>query len=166
MNKKFLSVWILLVALAFVACDSKKGQQAQGEEFPVFEFSDDDSVTVNGLADQYVAAFNAKNMEEAANMLYTVRNDSVFPLTDEQRTSFMAAMGQLPHFGVQKKEVKLRTDLDNQVRIAVLLAENGSLEDEVGTVNFVLNPVKVQGQWYLTVYDKYAEGVGRYPVEE
>lgn len=165
MSKKIQIGFALFVTAMFYACNSKDKPAAQEENanlLPVFEFSSEDSLRVNELADQYVACFNTSDLETAADMLYTVRNDSVFPLTDEQKVSFMSAMSQLPKFGFQKKELILKTGLDNKVRIAVLMNESGSLEEEKATINLYINPVKIDGQWYLTAYDRYAEGVGRY----
>lgn len=165
MSKKILTCFALFLTVIFYACNSKDKSAVQDENanlLPVFEFSSEDSLKVNELAEQYVACFNANDLETAADMLYTVRNDSVFPLTAEQKSSFMAAMSQLPKFGFQKKELTLKSDLDNKVRVAVLMSENGSLEEEKATINLFVNPVKIEGQWYLTVYDRYAEGVGQY----
>ena len=165
MSKKIQIGFAFFLTALLGACNSKDKNTAQdGELIPsvVFEFSSEDSLQVNELADKYVACFNANDMETAADMLYVVRNDSVFPLTDEQKLSFLHAMSQLPKLGFQKKELILKSDLDNKVRIAVLMNEGGSLEEEKATINLFVNPVKIDGCWYLTAYDRYAEGVGRY----
>ena len=165
MSKKIQIGFALFLTVLLGACNSKdkpSNQEDDANLMPVFEFSSEDSLRVSELSDQYVACLNANDLETAADMLYTVRNDSVFPLTDEQKSSFMGAMSQLPKFGFQKKELILKTDLDNKVRIAVLMSESGSLEEEKATINLFVNPVKIDNQWYLTAYDRYAEGVGRY----
>lgn len=165
MSKKIQIGFALLLTALLGACNSKDKNTVQDREVipgVVFEFSSEDSLQVNELADKYIACFNANDVETAADMLYVVRNDSVFPLTDEQKSSFLHAMSQLPKLGFQKKELTLKSDLDNKVRIAVLMNEAGSLEEERATINLFINPVKVGGQWYLTAYDKYAEGVGQF----
>jgi len=146
----------------FSCGNNKKTSQYNEKGLPIYEFNNDDSTAVRQLAEEYVSRFSSKNFEAAADMLYTVHNDSVKPLTAEQRKGFIHAMQQLPLHGCAIKEQVLRSDKDNQVRIAMLMTENGDLEQERGTVNFFLNPVFIDGNWYLTLLDKYAEGVGLY----
>lgn len=131
-------------------------------DLPVFEFNHQDSATVRALADQYVAFYKEGNLDAAADMLYTVHGDSIMPLTDEQREGFKTALSVLPNFGCEIKDVEMLSDRDNRVRILLKVAEDGDFETEKGTINFFLNPILVEGQWYLSLLDKYAEGVGLY----
>ena len=157
--KRYFTFVILLLA----SCRNGKTTGEVNENgLPIYEFNDKDSVAVRALADDYVNRFKAQNYEAAADMLYTVRNDSVFPLSDDQRNGYLQAMKVMPFRDCAIKEQILRSDKDNQIRIAMLLSEDGSLDEEKGTVNFFLNPVYIDGQWYLTLLDRYAEGVGLY----
>ena len=162
---KYLSKYFFafLVVTTIVACDFKKtNQESEESDRPVFVFTDEDSIAVSALADQYVNYLNAGSFEAAADMLYQVHNDSVVPLGGEERTGYIKAMSSLPSRGFQKKEITLNTDLDNRVRIVMLLTENGDLDNEKDIMNFYLNPVKKNDKWYLTIFDVYAEGVGIY----
>ena len=163
MKQLITSFFAVLILSSVMSCNSKKENRESDEPArPVFVFTDSDSLSIHGLADQYVDYLNAGNFEAAADMLYSVRNDSVLPLSDEVRTGYINAMRHLPNFGFQKKELTLSTDLDNRIRIVMLLTEDGDIESEKGIVNYYLNPVKIDGQWYLTTFDVYAEGVGIY----
>lgn len=163
MKRYFTFLGFLLVILLLASCRNGKTTGEVNEKgLPIYEFNDKDSVAVRALADDYVNRFKAQNYEAAADMLYTVRNDSVFPLTDDQRNGYLQAMKMMPFRDCAIKEQILRSDKDNQIRIAMLLSEDGSLDEEKGTVNFFLNPVYIDGQWYLTLLDRYAEGVGLY----
>lgn len=163
MRIKYLTA-LALIGLIFVSsCKTDKEHSstdvADYEQSVVFTFTSDDSLAIDALADQYISLYNSGDFNSAAQMLYTVHNDSILPLSEKERTSFISAMSKLPQFGFQKKELVLKNDLDNRVRIAMLMDPSGSLEDEVGTVNVFLNPVKIRGEWFLTLFDKYAEGV-------
>jgi hypothetical protein len=163
MKRYFTFLGFLLVILLLASCRNGKTTGEVNENgLPIYEFNDKDSVAVRALADDYVNRFKAQNYEAAADMLYTVRNDSVFPLSDDQRNGYLQAMKVMPFRDCAIKEQILRSDKDNQIRIAMLLSEDGSLDEEKGTVNFFLNPVYIDGQWYLTLLDRYAEGVGLY----
>ncbi|MBP5339274.1 MAG: hypothetical protein J6Z14_08260 [Prevotella sp.] len=122
----------------------------------------EDSMAITQLANEYVTRFNGGDFNQVADLLYFVRNDSVFPLTEAQREGFVMAMSQIGRLGCQLKDMQLNTFKDNKVRVAVLMDENGSLDEDKGTISLYLNPVKIDNQWYLTLYDRYAEGVGEH----
>ena len=65
-------------------------------------------------------------------------------------------------YGCEQKELELYSDRDNQLRIALKIVESGNFETGEGTTNLFLNPVQKDGQWYLTLLDTHAEGVGVY----
>ena len=71
-------------------------------------------------------------------------------------------MTNMPHVDCQIKEVCLKTERDNQVKIAIRMNEDANVETGEGTIVYILNPVMFDGQWYLTIYDTYAEGVGEF----
>lgn len=160
-NKKIIFGCAFVLALC--ACNNKKTTvNENGFELPVFEFNEKDSAEVRTLTDDYVARFNAGELERAADMLYVVVDSAITPLSAEQRAGFLKAMTALPKYGCQVKEMELLSNRDNRVRIAMKIIEQGDFETGKGTINFFLNPVLVDGKWYLTLLDNYAEGVGMY----
>ena len=167
MKSKFLYLLSLTAAMfLFVACSDKKSQGAEenATDQVVFEFTNHDSVSISNLVDEYVMAFNSGNLEKCADFLFMVRNDSVFPLTIDERRSFIASMQPISAYGCERRDLALKTDRDNKVSLALFLAEADTLNPQADrpAARFILNPVKVEGQWYLTVYDPRAEGVGVY----
>lgn len=157
------SVYYVLVVLGLLCVSSCKNKPVENTNKPyVVIYEQADSQAIIQLANEYVARFNGGDFNQVADLLYFVRNDSVFPITDDQRKGFVEAMGQIGRLGCQLKDLQLNTFKDNKVRVAVLMSETGSLEDEKGTINLFLNPVKIDNKWYLTLYDRYAEGVGEH----
>lgn len=155
---------ILIIAAFFllVACGGRKHVQQRESDLPVFEFTQTDTSTINTLAEVFVTELISNNYEGAADLLRVVRNDSIYPLSLDQRNGYTKAMRALPIVGCSLRELKLYSDRDNELRIALMLSENANPETGEGCVNFFLNPVEQDGQWYLTLRDKYAEGVGLY----
>ena len=45
------------------------------------------------------------------------------------------------------------------MKLTLQIQENGNISENIGTISMSLNPVYKDGEWYLTLYDKYAEGV-------
>ena len=62
-------------------------------------------------------------------------------------------------YAVRTTSFILRSDKNNDVKLTVQIDENGDIDKNIGTISFSLNPVYKDGNWYLTVLDKYAEGV-------
>lgn len=164
-SRYFYLLTSLVLVLFFAACSDKKPQATSGEanQF-VFEFTNEDSISINSLVDEYVAAYNSGDLEACADFLFTVRNDSVFPLSATDRHGFISSMQPLVSFGCERKDLTLKTDRDNKIAIALFLteADSESSQTERPFAKFILNPVKVDDKWYLTVYDPRAEGVGIY----
>lgn len=161
MKSKILLAVSVLFIFGLCSCTDKKKDKGPNAPYVVI-YEQEDSLAINQLANEYVARFNGGDFNQVADLLYFVRNDSVFPITQEQREGFVEAMSQIGQFGCQLKDMQLNTFKDNKVRVAVLMAENGNLDEEKGTINLFLNPVKINNQWYLTLYDRYAEGVGEH----
>ena len=166
MNKILIRFTFLFISLLVLAtsCDNKKQQQliSPDDRLPVFEFDAQDSLAIQSLADDFLARVNANDFESAANLLYTVHNDSVAPLTSHERSGYVNAMKAIPQFGFVQSELLLFSDRDNELRLAIKMSEDADVLKKQGVIWFVLNPIEVDGLWYLTLRSEYADGVGTY----
>ena len=152
---------LLLFTLA--SCGGKKSSETEeAHGLPVFHFEQQDSTAIRNLAQDYVDRINHGDMDGAASLLYFVRNDSILPLPSDKRQEFVEHMKLIGKYGCEQKELELYSDRDNQLRIALKIVESGNFETGEGTTNLFLNPVQKDGQWYLTLLDTHAEGVGVY----
>jgi hypothetical protein len=158
----YIALIITFSALMNSCGDKKTAAVAEQSSLPVFEFGRQDSLDIRALAEDYMSRFNAGNFESAADLLFTVSNDSIHPLTDEQRMGYITAMQALPQFGCVLRELALYSDRDNELRLAIKMDPNADADHDKGTINFFLNPIQVDGKWYLTLLSEYAEGVGLY----
>lgn len=164
--KVFYYFLVSLFVVALVACNGKKSNEAEEPQgLPVFHFEQQDSTAIRELAKDYVDRFNSGDAEGAAGMLHIIRNDSVLPLSGDQRQMMVEQIKLFSKFGCEQKELQLFSDRDNVLRIAVKVVESGNLETGAGTTNMFLNPIQKDGQWYLTLRDTHAEGVGVYHKE-
>lgn len=161
MKSKLFFIISFVGLICFSSCKNRHAVDDPHAPLVVI-YEQEDSTAIIQLAQEYVTRFNGGDFNQVADLLYFVRNDSVFPLTQEQREGFVEAMGQIGRLGCQLKDMELNTFKDNKVRVSILMDENGSLDEERGTINMFLNPVKINNQWYLTLYDRFAEGVGQY----
>ena len=158
----FYSTIALCIAATLGSCKSDKKKYTAEETFiapATMVYSAQDSSDINVLVKNYVTAFKAKHLEEASNMLYTVKNDSVHPLTAEAKKNYQNAYAQMPIYDCKVEAFLLRSDKNNEVRLAVQVISNGNIDKNIGVTRICLNPVKIGNKWYLTLLDKDAEGV-------
>lgn len=162
MNKKYIIFTFLFCLFALSSCRDKQEKVKVDSGLPVFEFTNEDSLDISALADQYMGYFKDRDYEGVVHLLYIVSNDSIIPLPAEQAEGFKKAMSLLPIVDCSLKELKLFSDRDNELRIALQISEDGDMETGKGCINFFLNPVEKDGHWFLTLRDEYGEGVGLY----
>lgn len=152
----------LSASLLFTACagcsEDKSKRPSVALHAPSLDFSAQDSMTVKTLANDYLAAFAAKDYETAADMLYKLENDSIRELNASERKSYLNTMGQLPNYGCKLKGLALYTTNNNRLVYMMQVTSTGNLETEEGVMKFYLNPVLKDGQWYLTLLDMEQEG--------
>ena len=77
--------FVVAVILFTVACSSKKETKEPILRPASMNYSSQDSAEVYNLVSQFVEFFGHNDFESASLMLHTVRNDSIFPYTEEQR---------------------------------------------------------------------------------
>lgn len=154
------------VAVLLGACSgkSKQPKQLTADDFlrpASMVYSSQDSLNISSLVSEFSANFSRQDFAACADMLFKVQNDSVFPLTNAERKGYVKAMSAQFHdiYGIRTSSFVLRSDKNNDVKVTVQIAEDGDLYKNIGTISLSLNPVFKDGNWYLTLLDKYAEGV-------
>lgn len=152
---------ISLLALALTACNggNKEGAKEQFLRPAEMEYSSKDTTEIMNLVNQYVECIKNKDFQAASNMLYVFHSDSVAPYTEAQKDSFLTGMKQIPIYDCKLTSFTLRSEKNNQVGMTIQLIPDGDIEAGVGVSQLYLNPVMVDGHWYLTVLDLDAEGV-------
>lgn len=161
MRTKNFFLILILSLMALVSCKSDKKPDLKSEYIrpASMNYSKEDTMEINSLVASYVETFNKKDFLAASNMLFKVRNDSIFPLSEPERTDYINAYSHFPTYGCKVKSFLLRSDKNNEVKLLVQIISSGNLEKEEGVTCVSLNPVYINGKWYLTLLDKNAEGV-------
>ena len=157
MKKNIILVFAALLLIA--SCGEKKESKKQLLRPPAIALSAQDTIQIMEKVKAYDALFKANRMSEAAEMLYFVRNDSIFPLTQEKKEAFVKGISTFHIYDTKIDYLIVRDELNNEVCIISQIIEDGNIRERKGITKFFFNPVKKDGMWYLTVRDKYAEGV-------
>lgn len=159
------------IGFAVVACsllivsscgDKKKTEPAVGSEYlrpATMQYSKQDTSEINNKVNRYVELIQNRNFADAADMLYTVRNDSLLPFTAEEKTGFVKAYSHFPVYNTAVTALILRSDKNNQVDVCLQIMKDGDIATGKGITVMSLNPVVKDGKWYLTLLSKDAEGV-------
>lgn len=161
--KYFRIAAFLCIVLTVFSCGKKeKKTPALGSEYlrpATMQYSKQDTAEINQIVNQYVELLGSRNFEDAANMLYTVRNDSIIPFDEETKKGFCKAYSQFPIYAVKVTSLVLRSDKNNQVDVSMQITQDGDISTNKGVTTMSLNPVVKNGKWYLTLLSKNAEGV-------
>ncbi len=158
-TKSFIIVSCLVFSLT--GC-KKKTKDAGVYEYlrpATMNYTKQDSSNINYMVQRYTQLVEKKDFENAANMLYKVRHDSVVPLSAAERKGFIEAYSQMPIYAAKTNSFVLRSDKNNQVDVLIQIVKKGDIDKGIGVSKMSLNPVVKNGKWYLTLLDKNAEGV-------
>ena len=159
MKFKYLFVFVIIITV-LVSCGKKKDNRPIDILRPAsMYYTKQDTIDINNLVNEYLAHITNKEFEAAADMLYKFQSDSVAPLNDEARAKFLSLYKKLPIYAAKTKSFILNSDRNNQVCYLIQIAKGGDIEKEQGVMKLSLNPVVVDGKWYLTLLDSDAEGV-------
>lgn len=150
----------LLLGLIFVGCRNKQ-EKASYIPPASMEYSGADTTEILGLVNKYIACLNEHDYEGMADLLYVFKDNRISPFEGAQRDSVMRGLKQIPIYAAKLNSFQLRSNVNNEVGILIQLLEDGDLENEIGVSKLYLNPVYVQGKWYLTLLDLNADGVRR-----
>ena len=151
----------LISIFLFAACNQKKTETAEQVILRPAEIdlNAQDTIEINQLVDQYVSLFIDNDLQGASSLLNVVNNDSIRPLSEEERTGFVKALSIFHFYDYKNMGMIIRSDKNNEIDLAVQIIPDGDISKNQGVTHFYLNPVKIDGHWYLTLLDNMAEGV-------
>ena len=150
----------LVMGVVIVGCRNK--QESNSYLPPAsMEYSGQDTAEVLSLVNKYVDCLNAHDYDGMVDLLYVFKDNRIHAFDEAQRDSVKHGLQQIPVYAAKFHSFQLRSNVNNEVGILVQLLEDGDLEEGIGVSKLYLNPVFVQGKWYLTLLDLNADGVRR-----
>lgn len=150
--KKYSFFILMAVAFIFSGCKEKSRVQ-QVQEFRS-ELTKEDTTQMLKLSDQCMELLKAQKTNEALSMLYEYdeENKELTPLNDKTRKRLETRLKFFPVLDYERVYYSFLLEGVNDVKYRIKFAEEENPEQngEAKTA-FMLNPVKVDGSWYLTV---------------
>lgn len=144
---------LLMLCIAIASCNSNKSKSEETQVEPAF--SKQDTADVARLATEYLEHLKNKEFDLALQMLRSMRNDSVFELSDAERNDLKMQYQTFPVLSYNIDGIafddKHRTEVIYSIEF--FKREPGQ-EDMPNTMNFRLNPQKIDDVWCLGVLNK------------
>lgn len=157
---------IRLLAVAAVAvplcllCSCKGEQKGSGGNImvnigPTMTLDSQDTIIVDQLSTEYIEHLKNKEFDAALAMLYYLDPDSaVVPLPRNLAIRQMQIFHMFPVLDYKFESIRFRTESDCQVKFIITFDEPAEGETvNKYTTSMYLQPVRREGQWYLTVRD-------------
>lgn len=148
-------IYIVLSAafvLSFTSCKEKSRVQRE-QEF-ISELTKEDTTQMLKLSDGCMDLLKQNKIDEALSMLYEYDEESkaLNPLSDETRKRLQKQFKFFPVLEYTRNYYSFMLEGVNDVKYVIKFAEEEHPEEngEAKTA-FMLNPVRVDGTWYLTV---------------
>lgn len=162
MKYQFLLLFALTISTVF-SCTSENKKTEDTEiqllEKPSIEVSENDTIAVTNLVNEYVQCLTKQEYNTAVSMLHFVEDGIVYPLTDSIANEYIKHYEMNPIYACKVQGFTFRSNLNNSVTLIAQIIETGDIDRNLGVTRLYLNPVLYQGEWYLTLLDKNAEGV-------
>lgn len=159
MNNKFFRILALAVIAIplylLCACngDKKQGDTLESKNFgPLMTLDSQDTIIVDQLSTEFIEHLKNNEYADAISMLYYLDPDSsVVPLPRNLAIRQEQIFRTFPVLDYRFESIRFRTETDCQVKFNITFSHNAEGEDY--TTSLYLQPVRRDGQWYLTIRD-------------
>lgn len=152
--KKILVVLCTLCLLA--ACHNNGGKQ---QKFQTFEsaqaafqatLTSEDTAAVKAATEKVMSLLEIGQIDAALSQIYVVSDDVLYRLADESLLSIKSKFENFPVLSYKLTDIAFLTPAINDVTYQYVFAKT---PDGDATIRVGFNPVKIDGEWYLTLKD-------------
>lgn len=159
--KYLKSILLLLLVSLFASCTSCGGDK--NNEHPYHESTEfkkeltaEDTTRMLEISNMCMESLKAGHIDQALSQLYMYDDstETVKPLTAQKRKELQEVFKLFPVLKYSMNYFSFNTKGVNDVKYTIEFFEKTDSSDTApNTIGFMFNPVKVDGQWYLTVKD-------------
>lgn len=148
-----LAVLVMLLSVSVISCNSKKEQKGpQPTEFEM-GMTNQDSIAVRGLIDQFFSFVKANDYAAATEMLYRTSYDNPKtepqPIDNKEIQEVMGLLKSVPMVDYKIEYIKFNESYDNEVLCTVIIKKSKSKDMPDITTKMFFKPMSYLGQWCL-----------------
>ncbi len=159
MNYKNLRILALVVIglpiCLFCSCNGEKkgGDNLDGNAAgQLMTLDSQDTIIVDKLSTEFIEHLKSNEYAEAISMLYYLDPDSsIVPMPRNMALRQEQIFRTFPVLDYKFESIRFRTESDCQVKFVITFSRSPEGEDY--TTSLYLQPIRRDGQWYLTVRD-------------
>ena len=117
--------------------------------------SGSDTTKVMNLMHQYFDLLLKKDYDGAMSMIHQLRNDSLLEVAPEVEEHYQMGMKLMAPIRYEIETMIFETERDCLVKYSgVLFEKEGEGDNRPNKMFYAVKPVRINGEWYLTVSDK------------
>lgn len=153
---RFLSLFFVLSLLVTGCSDKSKKKESAADEIqgPVMTLQRSDTTEVFNLSKSFLERLKANDIDQAVSMLYYLTPDKqVIPLPDSLVTRQKAIFKRFPCLSYKIDSIIFYSETDSQVKYTIEFFKKQPGDTRPNTTSFYIKPMRIQGQWYLTMFD-------------
>ena len=158
MSDKIAMLGLVLVLLAAVLGSCRSDKTTEGPQRMIV--TEEDTASVSKLAVEFIETLKAKDLDSAIGMLYylespgdSVSGPVISPLSEEQAAEQRFVFERFPVLSYRIDNIVFNTETDCQVRYTFEFTEPEQEGGHGRHTSLFLQPMRIEGRWYLTVRD-------------
>lgn len=155
--------FFVLALLCLASCkDHKAKDEGADMNRPKMVLEQRDTVEVFNLTKNFLELLKSKDIDKAVSMLYFLDADkAVVPLPDSLVERQKMVFRTFPVLNYKIDSIIFNTETDSQVKYTIEFFEKQPGDTRPNTTSFFIKPMRVNGQWYLTMYDSNTNNGGQ-----
>ena len=121
-----------------------------------------DTAQVFELTKSFLESLKANDIDKAVSMLYFLDADrQVVPLPDSLVERQKVVFRTFPVLSYKIESIIFNTETDSQVKYTVEFFKKQPGDTRPNTTSFFIKPMRVKGQWFLTMFDSNTNNGGQ-----
>lgn len=148
--------FVFVLSLVFVGCSDKSKKKEAHEEIqgPMMTLEKRDTTEVYDMTKNFLELLKSNNIDKAVSMLYYLTPDkNVIPLPDSLAERQKAIFKRFPVLSYKIDSIIFYTETDSQVKYTIEFFKKQPGDPRPNTTSFFIKPMRIQGQWYITMFD-------------
>ncbi len=154
MKRRMIHTALLAAAMMAAGISACSGPKAGKTDYN-YQLTQEDTTAMLGLASSCLDTLRSGRIETALDMLYVVRNDTLMPISKEQRAKMTKRFAMFPVLDYSLEGYTFSLYDGNEVKFRVKFAEGDEAHGlPPAYTGMKFSPVRHGTDWYLTVVEE------------